>query len=96
MSLWAGWLLRAGICCLDGHSQTFDTPTFLLPRTPALSPQPTSVFPTQEKCRTFFRILKPLSPTTELVAQGRPSWPVTDQVSVMGSLPHVVATGQWG
>ena len=54
-----------------------------------------SVFSIQEKPRTFLRILRPLSPTTELVAQGRPSWPVTDQVSVMGSLPHVVATSQW-
>ena len=96
MSLWAGRLLRAGICCPNGHSQTFDTQTFLLPRTPALSPQPTSVFPTQEKPRTSLRILRLPCLTTELVAQGRLSWPVTDQVSVLGSLPQVVATGQWG
>lgn len=101
-SSWAGWLLRAGVCHPVGCSQASDAPPPLLPMTLALSPQPTSVFPTQEKPRISLRVLRttPLSraggvdlyiPPRWL--RGRPRRPVTDRVSAMGSRSHVVAMG---
>lgn len=65
-SSWAGWLLRAGVCRPVGCSQASDAPPPLLPTTPALSPQPASVFPTQGKPRISLRVPR-TPPTPELV-----------------------------
>lgn len=95
-SSWAGWLLRAGVCHPVGCSQASDAPPPLLPTTPALSPQPASVFPTQEKLRISLRVPRtPPPPAPELVGST-----FTSRPGGSGATPPTrdrpgVCDGQW-